>query len=916
MNQRYINNCLFVVLLFVAQAACGQNIWINSEADWPRSPAAEPGECLTDNTVTNPETGEQEPACTLRAAIETANAFNPQGLSPQGQITARIRFEPWINLNAGNATLIRPGTPLPMIQYPIHLDGVSHRNFDADQGWASLMISGALLDDPTTDNGLVFGPGSSGSIVDAITLINFPGAGIVISSNSVSVRRSRLGVNFNGSSTSFPNGVGLLISGNNNLIGYQPVPPGTLVEGEALFPNVIAGNTLAGIDIVSGQGNRVFGNHIGVNNQGFHGPDSGEVGVRVTGGASATRIGAFDLTDPAEPLLAGNVIASHSLAQILLQSADSVIVCNHLGFNKNGDQTLAPGSHGILVGSAATGNQIGDTDCPNRIHGIQSGIQIGNASQTAGDAQVVSGNWISIGVDGQAPDVLTQDGIRVMSGEGHILQYNRIGHASVGINLGSADSLVSFNRIGTGDNAGDHAETYPLTESGLRIDGQDHTITSNVIGNAGVGIRFRPNASGNTLTRNLIGLASGAVPLPNQGPGIYLDGSTNTVGGATSSSTNQIGFNQGPGVIVDGDNQRIWRNLIGVQANGQAIGNAGFGVVVLDSATLTQIGGDPDRANHIAGNGGGIRLNASAQVVFNRIGEAPNGAVLPNQGAGIEIGPGFNSSVIEYNRIAHNTSHGVNFDPAAGQRHRLLNNEIYNNLGKGIDLGPGGRDQDPDDADTGPNNLQNFPRLRPRLSGYNPDSGQLEVVFRVDSSPDHSLYPIGVQFYLSDPADDHAQGLAYLGTVLYEESDAQSYVNATVTVPPAWSLDEDDPFVAIATTADGNSSEFSNPFGMPPELVIGGVIENLQGTLTLSNPLYNDTTSVNGTGTVNFTMTEKLYPEESFNVQITGLPNNQSCQLQNGSGVIGDEDHLDIVIVCDDPVDQIFSDRFESLAKD
>ena len=921
MNHRNPAIGLLFILLVSASTAHGFDIWVNSAADSPLSASAEPGECRTGFTVFNPETGQQVPGCTLRAAIEAANALgqsSTQDDHPQGLFAIPIRFEPWIPLTAANTTTIQPETPLPIVQFPIHIDGTTHRNFDAAQGWASFLIDGQLLDDPENDHGLVFGPGSAGSIVDGITIVRFPGAAIVISSNWVVVRRSRLGVsfsgNFSGGNASFPNGLGILINGSGNLIGHHPVPPGTLVGGEELFPNVIAGNSIASIDIVGGQSNRVLNNHIGVNRAGTTAIASGSVGIRIAGGASETKIGSFDLSDPEQPLLGGNIIAGHSDTQILIQAAENEIVCNHLGFNRNGDATLSPGSHGVLIGIAASANQIGHPDCPNRIHGIQSGIQIGNAAQQAGDGQVISGNWISIGSGGEAPAEPTKNGIHVRSGQGHELRHNRIGHAMVGIQLDSAQSLVENNRIGTGDDS----EHFPITEAGIRIDGQDHDIFNNVIGNAAVGISLRADASGNALRRNRIGISLTDQPLPNLAAGVRLDGNNNILGGPDAGSSNLIGFNQGPGVIVDGADQRIWRNFIGLGATGLNIGNDGFGIIVLDSATGTRIGDDPGRANHIGGNAGGIQLNAASQVIFNRIGEAPNGFVVPNQGPGIDIGPGFDASIIEHNRIAHNVEQGVRLDPAAGVLHRLLNNEIYNNLGKGIDLGPGGRDQDPGDADTGPNTLQNYPQFRLRLSGYNPDSNELEVAFRVNSSPANSLYPIGVQFFYSDPGETHPQGMIYIGTVLYEEANAQSYITTTLPAPSGWSLSEGDSFVATATTADGNTSEFSDPFGMPPELNLGGVIENLQGTITLTNPLFGDTTSITGSGTVNFTMTEKLYPNEAFNVQITqaGQPPNQSCQLQNGQGIIGSEDYLDIIITCQDPVDQIFSDRFEGTAGD
>ena len=133
----------------------------------------------------------------------------------------------------------------------------------------------------------------------------------------------------------------------------------------------------------------------------------------------------------------------------------------------------------------------------------------------------------------------------------------------------------------------------------------------------------------------------------------------------------------------------------------------------------------------------------------------------------------------------------------------FVGNTMLGNEGFGLDLPPVGqrRLNDPGDADTGFNNLQNHPRI----SAYSVNGASFDVTYLVDSHPDNSPYPLRVDFYraLGD------EGEILLDSDIYDVADAQQTRSVNLAIPPGVTLTEDDVLVAIATDAEGRSSEFS-----------------------------------------------------------------------------------------------------------
>ena len=204
----------------------------------------------------------------------------------------------------------------------------------------------------------------------------------------------------------------------------------------------------------------------------------------------------------------------------------------------------------------------------------------------------------------------------------------------------------------------------------------------------------------------------------------------------TGSGVGIGGAGLGEGNLVSGgDLGGIWLNssptsaiisgnLIGTDITGALpLGNAGTGIV--DNATSTRIGGTtPGAGNVISANTStGIQIMAAADattVQGNKIGVDSSGLLpLGNGGAGILVSGTTRTiggtSAAAANTIAHNGADNVQIAGTADDVAILRNSIHASGTGAselGIDLGPSGvTPNDPGDADTGANDLLNFPEV-------------------------------------------------------------------------------------------------------------------------------------------------------------------------------------------------------------
>lgn len=335
---------------------------------------------------------------------------------------------------------------------------------------------------------------------------------------------------------------------------------------------------------------------------------------------------------------------------------------------------------------------------------------------------------------------------------------------------------------------------------------------------------------GRTGSRQTIQVSS---PLPDITDSVQIDG----------WSQGGLGYTGPPLITIDGSNTSFYSDgavsgLVvftnNVEIRGLAIGNFtgdGIGVYGNDSwiyGNYIGLGvGSGGTADPTMGNyGAGIGINGSNNII---------GGTDPAQA----------------NHVAYNgqTSTYTGVHVFSGTGNSIRGNEIFNNVGLGIDLGNGGvTANDPGDGDSGANDLQNFPVL----SSAQYDGQNLTASFSVPSNPDNSAYPLTIDFYRAD--SDGQEGQVYLGSATYTSAEASS--TATVSFAPRTGLVSGNQIIATATDSNGNTSEFSAPLSVTitsdpnistPQQIFAGVGTAALGTGTVSG-LNSDAPTV----TINF----------------------------------------------------------------
>ncbi|MFH1311994.1 MAG: YCF48-related protein [Candidatus Eisenbacteria bacterium] len=261
---------------------------------------------------------------------------------------------------------------------------------------------------------------------------------------------------------------------------------------------------------------------------------------------------------------------------------------------------------------------------------------------------------------------------------------------------------------------------------------------------------------GNTVAGNYIGTdVTGLIDQGNSLAGIIMrnGSSNNLIGGTTAADRNVISGNGWDGVVIKDpgtDSNVIEGNYLGTDMTGSgALGNGHNGVFISLSAANNSIGG----------TAGGVG-----------------------------------------NLIANNLRDGVSLVSTAGTGNKILRNSISANTELGIDLDDDGvTANDTGDADTGPNNLQNFPVLTSATT--------LEGVTTVEGGLNSAAATtFRIEFFAS-PAEDpsgYGEGQTYLGstTIITDGSGDQSFTFLT-SVPVGQVI------TTTATDPNDNTSEFS-----------------------------------------------------------------------------------------------------------
>jgi CSLREA domain-containing protein len=536
---------------------------VNSTGD---ESATDPGAlgCHTGGTI-GPD---DSPECTLRAAIETANALGG------GQITFAI----------GGTPTIAVSPPLPVITGETTIDGTTQAG-----GWVEVIGGGAatltLGAGTATLRGLALHGAEAAVDVTA-------GTGHVLEGNRLGVSRSE--------------------AAGDTRIGIQ-ARGGSIA---AVRDNVISGSE-AGVANYSEES-------IGVIR-------ANRIGVTSSGAALGSVQRGIELLASGPSEIADNVVQATMLGVIVVgaQPEGTSVSANRVTMAGSGDagagiviegtagvrvdrNTVVAGNWGgiLVAGSAQVTIEddrityLSPTGEVLDLPATSSDVEIAHNTVTAASGSRGIGSW----ADAAALTITNNTvvsaglgaGIWLEGGAGHVVEDNTVGSpgaavSGAGVRLsGAAQPAVTGN-------------TVVSSLHGIRIEGDgpgatvaENTVTSGTDG-PWHGIVVEDERTGVSLTGNIVA-GSGGTGIETDGPSARITG--NTVSGATH------------GILVDGEGSLIVDNNVGVTAGSTAvIGNRGAGIVVgADDTTV--------RANSIAGSGAsGIQLAGAVDATLraNRI---------------------------------------------------------------------------------------------------------------------------------------------------------------------------------------------------------------------------------------------------------------------------------------------------------
>jgi trimeric autotransporter adhesin len=329
-------------------------------------------------------------------------------------------------------------------------------------------------------------------------------------------------------------------------------------------------------------------------------------------------------------------------------------------------------------------------------------------------------------------------------------------------------------------------------------------------------ILFGPGSDRNWVYGNRLGTdPAGNTALGSSMVGVFLfDGANNNIIGSNADGVNDaaernlISGNSRQGILLWGftnlaNDNKIYGNIIGMNAAGSSALPNGTGVYLQDGSSRNQIGGnDPAMANTISGNSlQGVRITHSTS----------------------------DSNAIVRNIISNNGNAGVAVSDGTGNR--INGNSMVGNAALGIDLDLNGITlNDPGDGDSGGNDRQNFPILTSVID----NAGTTTVSGTLNSTPSTTFLVEVFSQTACDPSG-HGEGATLVQSLAVTTDGSGNavfnFALATATAPGTM-------FTATATNPAGSTSEFSacRRVNHPPVAVAGPdqVLECVSGAGTVA----------------------------------------------------------------------------------
>jgi len=817
----------------------------------------------------DPDDDGSESDCTLRAALEEADAEDAEGGRHQIGFSESMTIQPLY-------------TSLPAVTERVAINATA--DFDCEEAPAIAVV---LDGQGTIPTGLRIG--GEKSLVCGLVVQRFSSAGVVVTAPSTLVGQSRIGTDAAGTtamgnvdgvrvsadevlvessliSGNFGAGVkidsgaqGVVVRGNRigtdaagtaavgNAHGIQ-VTDGNGVEiGGSLSPgaqatdacddvcNVISGNAV-GVRIQSGAtGNHLRGNYIGLGPDGALEIGNSSHGVVVSSGAAGNTIGGTAAGT-------GNVISGNGTGGVELTGTGTgnKLQGNYIGTDAAGTAARPNGSYGVGLFGGTAGNTVGGTaaGAGNVISGnADHGVYI-----SAGDENEVSGNLIGPDATGAAALGLQEFGVLITNGVGNTIggagpaARNVIsGNLSSGLRVlgaGSEDNVVAGNYLGlaadgTTPLGNEYAGIQLLGGTGTRVGGVGAGEGNVASANGTEGIRSE-NAIETTVVGNYVGTdATGLLDRGNAQSGIVAFGSEDVVG--EPGAGNVISGNGTRGITLGSVSEAplVQANLIGLGVDGATpLGNDSYGIYASGFEGGAIGGSEPGEGNVISGNGDDgilLLLMEGLEIEGNRIGTTADGsAARGNAAHGVDV---VNSSGVAVggvaagagNEIAANGQDGVQVVGSESVGNLVLGNSIHDNGDEAGDLGidlvgiSGVTANDHLDADTGANRLQNFPVLKEVETGM----GETTISAVLESEPEGEYR---IEFFATPSCDDSGQGegATFLGALDGVSPDKKGIATFEATLP---ATAPEQQLTATATDLDpadpDGTSEFSACMAIP-----------------------------------------------------------------------------------------------------
>jgi hypothetical protein len=334
----------------------------------------------------------------------------------------------------------------------------------------------------------------------------------------------------------------------------------------------------------------------------------------------------------------------------------------------------------IQLDGASAGNDANGLDS-QALHGEMLGLIISDFSfdgiilETGASATSILNCFIGTNASGTAAQGNGNAGIEVetvnnligTAGARNVISGNATG---VQIDGGATGNFVLGNYIGT-NAAGNAALANGFNGisdfgSSNTIGGTSTSLRNVISGNAADGIYLGPTASADQVLGNYVGLNANRAALGNGTNGVEVDGVNNTIGGTSTSQRNVISGNAADGIYLGqtASADQVLGNYVGLNANRAALGNGTNGVEV-DGVNNTIGGTTTGASNSFFNNGGdGILLDSGGRGTT-----VEGNNVQKNTLNGVEIASSFNAlgytTAAARNIIVLNGQDGVMIDSGA-----------------------------------------------------------------------------------------------------------------------------------------------------------------------------------------------------------------------------------------------------------